>query len=507
MSRRLRIGFGRIAQETNSYSQVPTVRADFERFHWLEGAELMACCEPGGVEAEGFKANAELSGFVRGARGVGGGRVELVPLVSAWAIPGGPLTEECLQALIDALVESIRAAGPLDGLMLSMHGAMGAEGTHDPEADVIDAVRAELGRAIPIAVTLDLHAQVGRRFVEATDIVAAYRTNPHRDHAEVGFRAGQLLVQTLLRRVRPTVAWRSLPLVLGGGVSIDFLSPMRPIYRWMRQMERDPRVLYLSLFNAHMWNDSPDLGWASHVITDGDPELAERLAEELAEKLWSVRHLQPPAFPDPSEAIEKARGAWLRRRVGTICMSDASDVVGAGAPGESTQLVRALLEQGKGLLSYAPIRAPSVAAALWDRPIGAGVDVEVGGRLEPEIEGPLRIRGRMLGRKHFDAIGRAVLVDLDHVKLVITEGPAMAMKPDFYTGLGLSPWRADIVVVKSFFPFRWYFLPHNRMTLYVKTRGVTDWDVGLRTNFRLPVHPRDAVDDWRPADRARRGVD
>ncbi len=111
-----------------------------------------------------------------------------------------------------------------------------------------------------------------------------------------------------------------------------------------------------------------------------------------------------------------------------------------------------------------------------------------------------------LCRKSFDAIGRVVLVDLGHMKLVITEGPPLAMKPDFYGDLGLNPWKADIVVVKSLFPFRWYFLPHNRMTLYVTTSGVTDWNVGLSTNFRLPVHPRDEVPDWRPADRDRRGL-
>lgn len=503
MTRPLRIGFGRIAQETNSYSKLPTTLADFKRFGWLEGADLMAACEPSGVEAPGFLKNAELSGFVRGVRAVSDA-IALVPLLSAWAIPSGPLTTECLHQLIEALAQSLLDAGPLDGLMLSMHGAMGAYGSEDPDADVIEAVRAIVGPDLPIAVTLDLHAQVGKRFVDGTDIVCAYRTNPHRDHARVGQRCGDLLARALLGQVQPTHAWRSLPLVLGGGTTIDFFKPMRSVYRWMKQQERDPKVLYLSLFNAHMWNDSRDLGWATHVITDGDEALADRLAEELAELLWQVRHHELPHFPSPGEAIERARKASLRRKLGAVLMCDASDVVGAGAPGENTRLLRALLDGASDMLSYAPIRDVAAVEAAWAAEIGDRISVTVGGRFDPEGDPPLAVEGRVAAKAEPGAIGRLALLDLGHVQLVVTDGPPLAMKPEFYTCVGLSPWKADIVVVKSFFPFRFYFLPHNRLTLYVRTEGVTDWHVGLRTAFHEEVHPLHDVDDWRDVDRRRR---
>lgn len=500
-----RIGFGRIAQETNSYSALPTVLADFRAFHWLEGDELMAACERGGDEAPGFKLDAELSGFVKGARAAGGDGIELVPLVSAWAIPGGPLTAECLAELRSAMVESLRDAGPLDGLMLSMHGAMGAFGSEDPEADLVEAVRAVIGPDVPIAVSLDLHAQVGPRFMDATDIVCAYRTNPHRDHKTVGRRAGDLLVRTVLGDVSPTTAWRTLPMVLGGGLTLDFLKPMRAIYGWMKRMERDPDVLYVSLFNAHLWNDSQDLGWSSVVVTDGKQDKAERLAEELADQLWSVRHDPIVELPGPQEAIDRVRKAWFRRKLGVACLCDASDVVGAGAPGENTRLLRALLDDAKDLVSLVPIRDPAAVEACWDVGPGGVVSVDVGGTYDDD-DPALRIDGTLIARMQLGTLGRAVSVDLGQVKLVITEGPALAMKPEFYSHLGLDVWRADIAVVKSFFPFRWYFLPMNRLTIYVRTKGVTDFDVGLGTEFRLPVHPKQELEDWRPADRERRGL-
>ena len=507
MSRRLRIGFGRVAQETNCFCGVPTTLHDFRQpGRYLRGGELLRACGRGGAEAPGLARNAELSGFVQAARAAGYRRVEPVPLVSTWAIPGGPLTADCLAALRDELCDAIDEAGPLDGLLLSMHGAMGADGSDDPEADLIEAVRARVGPDLPIAVTLDLHAQLGPRFVDRTTLLTGYRTNPHRDHPRVGRRAGDLLIRTVLGELRPTVAWRTLPLVLGGGTTIDFLPTMRPIFGWMRRMERRRGALYLSLFNAHIWNGSPDLGWAAHVVTDDDPALADELADELADRLWAVRHRQPPQFPGPAEAIEQARGARLRRRLGTVCMCDASDVVGAGASGENTRLLKALKQDATDLLCYAPVRDADVVTRLWDQPPGTTVITEVGGKLEPDLNEPLPVEARLLARCDHPTLGRMVALDAGHLKLVVTAGPPLAMKPAFYDRLGLDPWKADVVVVKSMFPFRWYFAASNRKTIYVKTRGSTDFDAPLRQTFSLAVHPVHPVSHWRPTDRQRRMV-
>ncbi len=500
-----RVAYLRISQETNSFSPVLSTLEDFHRTHWAEGQELARICGPREVEAPGFMKNAELSGFVKAATKLGGDRIELVPLFSAWAIPSGPLSQETFAYFLDRLVRELRDAGPLDGLMMSLHGALGAEGVVDPEADFLEAARSVMGDA-PIAVTLDLHGQLNARKVDNIDILAAYRTNPHRDHAQVGYRAGEMLIRTVLGEVRPTTAWRSLPLVLGGGTTIDFLPTMRPLFRRMKQLERDPRVLYCSLFMCHIWNVNPELGWSTHVVTDGDTALAEAIAEELAELAWRVRHEQAPVFPTATEAIAQARTARLARRLGTVCMCDASDIVSAGAAGENTRLLRALLEEGKGLLTYAPIRDAVVADEHWDTPLGQTLTVTVGGRLHPELNTPLIVRGTLIRRHTHPNMGRMLVLDLDHVKLVVTEHAPMAMKPSFYGMVGLNPWRADVCVVKSLFPFRLYFLAHNRKTIYARTRGVTDMDAVTRQAFDDPVHPTDHVTDWRPVDRKRRGM-
>jgi microcystin degradation protein MlrC len=500
----MRFAFARICQESNCLSPVPTTLADFESAHYLTGPALLAAASPGGREVAGYFRNAELSGFVAAAHAAG---VEPVPVLSAWAPSGGKLTADCFATLEQRLADGIGAAGPVDGVFLALHGAMGVAGVRDPETRLLRAAR-DAARGAPVVTTHDLHGNLTQARVDAADAIVAYGTNPHRDHARVGRRAGGILIGMARGDVRPATAWRSLPMILGGGKTIDFLPPVRRLFRRMRQLERRHQVLAASTFMVHPWNDDPGLGWSTIVVTDGDAAAADRFADELAELCWSVRHQQPPAFASPTEAIADARAARLRRRLGVVTMADASDVVTAGAPGDSTHLLRALIEEGHGLLSYAAVRDPLAIEQLWPRAVGDAVSLEVGGRLDPASSPPLSVSGRLAGKHEArPGFGRCAVLAIGDVRLVVTEGPSMVVRPSFYREVGLSPWKADIVMVKNFFPFLLFFLPMNRKTIFVRTRGTTDFDAAFRLAFDGPVHPRDPVDDWRPRDRLRRQRD
>jgi microcystin degradation protein MlrC len=499
-----RIAFARIAQETNALSPVATTLHDFESAHYLTGDALLAAAARG-PEVPGFFKRAELAGFISAAH-ERRADIEPVPILSAWASSGGPLAVDCFEALEARLVEALRAAGPLDGMYFCLHGAMGVHGVADPESRLLRAARSVIGGA-PLVVSHDLHGNLTRTRVELADAIVAYQTNPHRDHARIGRKAGHIAIGTVLGELAPVVAWRSLPMILGGGKTIDFLAPMRPVFRRMHKAERRGEVLAASTFMVHPWNDDPGLGWSTICVADRDHAAADRIADELAELCWARRHDQPPAFADAITAIADARRAKLRRRLGCVTIADASDVVTAGAPGDSTHLLRALLEQGAGMLAYAAVRDPHAVATLWPRAPGDIVAMSIGGTLDPVHSPPLPVRGTVLGKYDRKGFGRTVVLAVDHVRVVITEGPAMVMRPSFYTEVGLDPWRADIVTVKNFFPFLMFFLPYSRKTIFVRTRGVTDFDAAFQLQFDGPVHPRDAVEDWRERDRLRRGLD
>ena len=501
-----RIAFARISQETNALSPVETTWHDFASSHFLVG-DALATAIAIGREVPGMYRRVELSGFVDAARER---RAEIVPvpILSVWAPSGGPVAMACFEALEDRLLTGIRRAqrdGALAGMYLCLHGAMGVRGQVDPESRLVRAVRGLLGGA-PLVLSHDLHGNVTRARIEAADAIVAYQTNPHRDHARIGHKAGRIVIGAALGELRPEMAWRSLPMILGGAPTIDFLAPMRAVFRRMHRAERRREALAASALMAHPWNSDPALGWSTVVVSDGDPAAADRLADELAELCWARRHHQPPGFASASAAIAAARGARLRRKLGCVTIADASDVVTAGAPGDSTHLMRALLAEAGGLITYCAIRDPHAVAALWDRDGGARVELAIGGTLDPASSRPLAVAGAIVSKHDRAGFGRTVVLAVDHLRIVITTGPAMVMRPAFYTDLGLSIWKADIVIVKNFFPFLLFFLPYSRKTVFARTRGRSDFDAAFELAFDGPMHPRDVVDDWRARDRARRGV-
>jgi microcystin degradation protein MlrC len=236
-----RIGFARIAQETNALSPVATTLRDFENSHYLEGEQLLAAVT-GGREVAGMFRRVELAGFVAAAR-ERRSEIEPVAILSAWAPSSGPVTIECFETLEARLLEGVRRAhrdSALAGMYLCLHGAMGVGGIADPESRLIRGVREILGGA-PLVVSHDLHGNLTRERVEASDAIVAYQTNPHRDHARIGHKAGRIAIGAALGELRPAMAWRSLPLILGGGSTIDFLSPMRAVFRRAGARRSRPR--------------------------------------------------------------------------------------------------------------------------------------------------------------------------------------------------------------------------------------------------------------------------
>jgi microcystin degradation protein MlrC len=496
----LRIAYGRIFHEANAYSPVATERDDFERMHHLSGAALAQSCTLRGVELKSFMPHAELTGFLQAARAAGG--IETIPLSSSLAVPGGPLTEACFAWLLDDLLERIAAAGPLDGVYLALHGSMRVAGLREaPEAVILRRVRAALGDHAKIGVSYDLHGNLSPGLVEPVDALCAYRTNPHWDLAPTGFRAGNRLIRALRGQVRPVHAWRKLPMVLGGGMTIDFLAPMRAIFRDMRRLERDPRVLSASLFMVHPYTGAEDLGWAVHVSCDGDEALAAELADRLADRAWAARGAELPPMHGVDEALDAvAASRW--RRLGPISLVDIDDIVGAGAPGGSTQIVAALNRRPNALAALVPVHDPALVEEVWRHDEGSRASVTLRGTAgydQPVVELDARI-----AKKATTEFGRTVRLDVGRFHVAASERPPLPIHPSFWRDLGLRPRDADAIVQKNFFHYRMFYLTTSFRHLPVVSDGATSLERVRARDYRVPTYPRHALDDWRSGDRALR---
>lgn len=500
--RPLRIAYGRIFHEANAHSPVLTELADFERMHHLEGEALHAATDLGGTELKSFMPHAELTGFRQAARLAGD--VTAVPLASSMAVPGGPLAAGAFASLVDGLIRHIEAAGRLDGVYLALHGSMQVDGLDEaPEAVILRRVRAALGPGPKIAVSYDLHGNLSGGLVDPVDVLVAYRTNPHWDLAPTGFRAGNRLIRALRGEIRPVHAWRKLPMVLGGGMTIDFLAPMRGVFRFMKRLEDDPRVVSASLFMVHPYTTAEDLGWAVHVSTDGDPALADRLADELADRAWAERLVPLPPMRTVDEALDEvARGPW--RRLGPVTFVDVDDIVGAGAPGGSTHVVRALAADDRRLRAFVPVHDPAVVDATWDAPPGARRSIVLRGTPGygmPEVA----LEATVAARARTD-FGRVVRLDVGSFHVVVGDAAPLPIHPSFWSAVGLRARDADVIVQKNFFHYRMFYATTSFRHLPVISDGATNLRRVRDRAYRIPLHPGTEHADWRALDPAlRRG--
>lgn len=484
-----KLAFIELHQETNSFSSLTTGMREFQSFILAEGEEVWPFADKYKAQAYGFREAIQKNGK---------DEFEIVPIYAAWAWSGGPIEAEVFQYFLEKAVNGIRGIDDLAGIYFSMHGAMGVVGLRDPETTLLRAVREVVGTEFPIAVSFDLHANVTRENVALASYIVGYHTNPHRDFRRVGRKAGEVLLRMVRGEIKPVSAFRKLPILKGGGWGIDFLQPMRGIIRRMKQMEKMPGVLVAANFWVHIWMDDDQLGWSVVISTDNDPALADKLADELADMCWAIRERKHPIPKSVEEAIRIAKRSRIRRMLGAVVFCDISDTVGAGAPGANTNVLAALLEHAPQLRSYIPVRDPIAALEAWQAERGATIRIQIGGRIDPEHNPAVTLEAKVWQRLETQW-GKTTILQHKGIHVILTEMPYPAYFASDFTGLGLSLWKADIIVVKNLFPFRFRLAKYNRRTVNVITRGITNIDV-----FQLeyvdcprPIYPLDEVAGWR----------
>jgi microcystin degradation protein MlrC len=483
------IMFAEFMHEVNSFSPVLTTEVNFKADHLFFGDDVLASA----VEED-----KQLAGFLSAVEKSGRGRIKAIPIVHAKSMSGGPVDSLFYAKIKNLIIDEVGSRERVDGIYLSLHGAMGVQGMFDPEGDLITSLREAVGPDVPIAVTFDLHANVTQRRAENADIIVGYHTNPHRDHFKTAFRAGDLLIRTMLGEIEPVMVVNKMNLLKGGGINIDFLPPFRKIFAEMKKMEKQEDVLSVSFFPVHIWIDEPELGYSTVGITDGKPDLAASLADEISEMAWAVRDVPQPQGNSPEEAVAIAREKKIARALGTLVFCDVSDAVGTGTPGESTWILKALAEQGSEMTSYITLRDEVAAREAWNSSVGDEVTLTVGGNIDTVYNQPFTYTG-IVTLKQETSYGKTVIVKNSGIHLILSELPMASRKPSDFRELGLSIMKADIVVVKNLFPFRYNYLLYNRKTVNVISPGLSNTDPFALNyeNIPRPIYPLDRIDSWK----------
>jgi microcystin degradation protein MlrC len=478
---------GGIMHETHTFSSEPT---PLERFRIWRGDEVLA-----------FRGkNHSFGGSIDGCDELG---IDYVPTFFADTLSTAPPNRATFDAMTAELCERIAEALPADGILLNLHGAMVAEDFPDAEAEIVRRVRAVAGYDIPVAVTLDFHANIGAEMVELATIVTTYDTYPHTDAAERAKEAVALLRRTAIGEISPVMALVKPPLLLVPQEMPTDFGPFRDAIERAHALEDSGAALTITIAGGFAYSDVPMAGVSVLVTTDGDQDQANAIALDLANELWNRRAEMAFANVSPEEAVRRA----IAFEDGPVILVDVGDNIGGGTTGDGTVLLAELLRQD-ARDAVIVIADPEAAQAAIAAGPGGAFDGTVGGKVDALHGDPVRVTGRVRlisdGRwVHEGPENAGVLVESGPTAVVVSGGVSVVLTSTKIApgdqqqlkSVGIWPDRKHIIVVKAAIRWKGGYEPIARHVLYVDTPGLGATDL-TRFPFQhltRPIYPLDTA--------------
>lgn len=480
----MRVFSGTLGTETNTFAPMPTGLASFRERGYYQAGEH--------PEAMSMFAGPLWAARQRG-RPLGW---ELVEGMVAFAQPSGITTRHAYEALRDELLADLRAALPVHMVLLGLHGAMVADGYVDCEGDLLWRVRALVGPEVVVGAELDPHNHLSAAMVQHADVLVAFKEYPHTDIAERALELVDLCVATHEGRIRPVASVVDTGMLIGLHTSRE---PARSFVDRLMALEGRDSILSISVTHGFAWGDVADMGTKLLVYSDGDAAAGAALAHRLADELIGLRSQLGARYPGIDEALDEA----LAFDGGPAVLADSADNPGGGAPGDSTFVLRRLVERGIHQACLGPLWDPVAVRIAFDAGVGARLNLRIGGKIGPLSGQPMDLAVTVKAL-HADmvmtglantptALGDCACVECDGVQVVLISVRNQAMNTDLFTQLGVDLAAMKIIVVKSSQHFYASFSKVAKQVIYVGAPGVLPMDIRTLPyrNIRRPKWPID----------------
>ena len=479
--------------ETNTFSPMPTSYRSFAKGGYLvhkgEHAEDM---KDSTLPVFTFRRLAEARGW------------EVVESLAAVADPAGRTVRSVYETFCQEILDDLRSALPVDVVFLDLHGAMAADGYDDCEGDLLAHIREIVGPDVPIGVELDPHCHLSKAMVENATVLVMEKEYPHLDFAERTEDVFRILADTVQAKVRPHMAVFDCRMILGGLHTTR--EPGQSLVAHIKRLEeKDDEILSISLCHGFQWGDVPEMGVKVLVVTDNNPEKGAALAEELGRKLFGLRHDITTDFLSVDEALDRVLETLSANPGKPVVISDTTDNPGGGAPGDSTFILKALLDRGIEGAAIATIWDPIAAGIAADAQEGARLDLRIGGKMGPLSGDPVDVHVQVMrveenatqtfGESTVVGIGDAVVVRANGIDIILNTTRRQIYGVDCLTNLGIDPTQTRIIVVKSSQHFYASFAPIAAEVLYCVAPGTLTTNIEAITYRRIDENKWPLVED------------
>ena len=425
------------------------------------------------------------------------------PTMRARALPGGVVTKESYELMVNEIIERTKKTLPLDGLFFDIHGAMNVEGMDDPEGDFIERIREVIGSKTLISTSMDSHGNVSKKLATNSDLITCYRMAPHEDAMESKQRALDNLIERLVSgKGKPKYkAWIPVPILLPGEKTSTRVNPGKKLYSKVEPMTKKNGVIDAAIWVGYAWGDAP----RNHavVMTYGDDkrEVIES-AEELANDFWNFRH--EFEFVAPTTTLDIAFDNafdYIKKRLDfkPFIISDMGDNPTAGGAGDVTWTLDKILKMDElkkndsPELIYASIPGPDLISKAFEAGIGNNVSGFVGAMIDDRYSPPIEINGIVHSLKRGDLNAELeAVIKVNNIYIIVTNKRKPYHYISDFTELNLEPDSTGILVVKI-----GYLVPElydiRGDWIMALTPGGVDQDLdrlGYK-NIRRPMYPLD----------------
>ncbi|WP_323014737.1 M81 family metallopeptidase [Devosia sp.] len=481
----MRLFIATMGTETNTFASFPTGLSDFRNCLWNEARIEDEPPSPWVAPCQIWHRNALARGW------------EVAQSLHVFASPAGTTLKADYEAIRDRILSDLAAAMPVDAVLLCMHGAMVAEGYDDCEGDLVTRMRALVGPDVRIGIELDLHAHIDEVIVEAADLIVFYKTYPHIDHSERAEDLFALMVRLLAGEIDPRMALFDCRTM--GLFPTTMEGPLIAFSQAIIEAEGKDGILSLSLNHGFPWADVPLAGAKMLAIADGDIEIARAAARKFGEQFYRDRREATLPFTPFDEAIAEARIKGDK----PLLIADTADQIGSGAPGDTTHVLRAFIENEITNAAIAPLWDPMAVGICMQMGVGARLHLRIGGKFEPFSGPSLDAQAEVLFLKknawqdHLGEerimIGDVAVVRVAGIEVLLTSRRTNLFSLSLFSLHGITFDDKQVVAIKNLYKHKDLFLTNTRKQLFVATPGTSnpDWSALDFRRLPRPIWPLD----------------
>lgn len=492
----MRVVIFEFKQETNSFSPITCNMQMFKDTYLIDSSEVFNKME---------RSNTEIFGIIDALEKE---KAEIIFSFVARSTSSGPVEREVVDLALKRLTQVIKESGKIDGVFMSLHGGMQLTDYDDGIGLILAETRKLVGKDVVIAASTDFHANITEQIIRSLDILCGFQTYPHVDLYETGRRAAELGIDLINGKKKTAMAFIKLPMIHQAEACLTTDGPMKKLFDYAWKLQKEEGIFDFTIYQMQPWMNVDHAGASVVVIADSE-EKALGCADKIAKAYWDIRKDLKYNLYDLDEVLDIA----LKTEGKPVIVSDSADAPSAGSPGDSTFILRRILERGINVETFIAITDPEVPYEAQRVGVGNTGRFVLGGKFDRERGKPVEVEAyvKLISDGVYTPVatykgkvtrmGLSAVLKIGNINILVSEKPVPQYDTAPYRSVGMQPESARIVMAKSATQYRVAYSSMTDEMYTVDTPGASSANLFSFNYNRIPrpMYPFEDINEYKPS--------